>query len=89
MRAILIALGAAYMAVGIAFFLSSLPVVWIVTRNAVLFARRDPKPCSACGEKHLHTWGEAILEIFDMLGRVILNSLLWPWSIYTVVKSND
>ena len=86
MRLFLLLFGAVYTSTGIAFLLTTLPALFGVIRNAILFARKDPKPCAACGERHLHTWLEAAFMILDVTARSIFVGVLWPYAIYKALR---
>lgn len=89
MHLFLVLFGAAYTSVGIAFFLTRLPALLFIIGSAIYHMTQEPEECASCGEKHHHSWIEAIFVILDVTARSLIVGLLWPYAIYKVVKNFD
>jgi len=86
MRLFLLLFGAVYTSIGIAFFLTRLPALFIVIGGTLHYVKREPDECEACGEKHRFTWIEAVFVILDVTARSILVGVLWPYVIYKAFR---
>lgn len=87
MRLFLLLFGAVYTSVGIAFFLTRLPALFLVIGGTIYHMTREPEECSSCGEKHHHSWIEAVFVILDVTARSILVGVLWPYAVYKAFRS--